>query len=88
MMKLNMVRSRDQFQKHSMIRYISIDELYLELGETLCKKLPAYHALTGSDYTSSFSRKGKIKPLKIIENSPKFQSAFIGLAEEPTIGNR
>ena len=68
------------------LRYISIDDLYLELGETLCKTLPAYHELTGSDYTSSFSRKGKIKPLKIIENSPKFQSALISLAEEHTIG--
>ena len=29
------------------LRFINISSIYSELGETLCKALPAYHALTG-----------------------------------------
>ena len=37
---------------------------YTNLGSKVSKTLPALHAFTGCDYTSSFSRKGKIRPLK------------------------
>ena len=66
-------------------RYISIDDLHSHLGPDLCKALPTYHALTGSDYTASFSRRGKVKPLKILEKSTEYQSAFIALAEDSEI---
>jgi hypothetical protein len=55
------------------------------LTEKLCKSLPAYHAFTGSDYTASFSRRGKVKPIKVLESSTEFQTAFIALAEDPDI---
>ena len=43
-------------------RYISINQLHENLGELLCSSLIGYHAFTGCDYTSSFSRKGKLRP--------------------------
>ena len=42
------------------LRYINISELFSTLGTNLCNALPAYHAFTGCDFTSSFSRKGKV----------------------------
>ena len=44
------------------------------MGKTLCCSLPAFHALTGSDYTSAFCRKGKIKPLKYLEKDHVLQA--------------
>ena len=51
----------------------------------ICKALPIYHALTGSDYTASFSRRVKVKPLKILEKLTEYQSAFIALVEDAEI---
>ena len=45
------------------LRYINVNKLYGKIGDPVCKFLPAYHALTGCDYTASFSRKGKVRPL-------------------------
>ena len=65
-------------------RYINIQQLHENLGEKLCRTLPAYHALTGCDYTASFNRKGKIKPLKVLQKNETAMDAFIeiGVAEE------
>ena len=65
-------------------RYININQLHENLGEKLCRTLPAYHALTGCDYTVSFNRKGKIKPLKVLQKNETAMDAFIeiGVAEE------
>ncbi|CAF4875188.1 unnamed protein product [Pieris macdunnoughi] len=57
-------------------RYININELYRILGDSLCKALPCFHAITGCDYTPAFFRKGKVKPFKILENSEEYQLAF------------
>ena len=61
------------------LRYISINQLFHQLGEPLCKSLPFCHVFTGWDYTSSFNRKGKIKPFKLLEIDPKLQEAFLNL---------
>ncbi|XP_044760188.1 uncharacterized protein LOC123317646 isoform X1 [Coccinella septempunctata] len=58
------------------LRYISINDIYTNLGDVLSKALPAYHAFTGSDYTASFARKGKIKPFRIIEEYPNIANIF------------
>ena len=60
-----------------------MNQLYQKLGEKFCKALPAYHAVTGCDYTASFSRKGKIRPLKLLEKDEEIQEAFgkIGMGE-------
>jgi hypothetical protein len=35
------------------LRYISVNQIFQELGETLCQALPEYHAFTECDYTAS-----------------------------------
>ena len=44
--------------------------------------LIASHASTGSDYTASFSRKGKINPFKILEKDSELQQAFTLLGND------
>ena len=62
------------------LRYINVNELHTALGEPLCNSVLAYHSFTGCDYSASFSRKGKIKPFKILEKMPDVQEAFSQLA--------
>ena len=52
------------------IRYISIDQACENLGSLLCN-VPAYHAFTGCDYTTSFKWKGKVARLKLLEKNTK-----------------
>ena len=54
-------------QSKNNVTYISINQLFDQFGEPLCKALPFCHAFTGCDYTTSFNRKGKIKPFKLLE---------------------
>ena len=63
-------------QSKNTLRYIDINQLHTTLGQSLCDSLPAYHAFTGCDYTSSFSQKGKVKPLKLLEGDISAQNAF------------
>ncbi|KAJ8967438.1 hypothetical protein NQ314_002886 [Rhamnusium bicolor] len=44
-------------QSKNTLRYVSVNDIYTSLGDILSQALPAYHALTGSDYTASFARK-------------------------------
>ena len=46
----------------------------------MCKSLLAYHALTGCDYTSSFCRRGKVNPLKVLEKDTEAQHALGNMA--------
>ncbi|KAK4318061.1 hypothetical protein Pmani_010908 [Petrolisthes manimaculis] len=51
-------------------RYINVTNIVNVLEERqpgLSRALLGYHAFTGCDFTSSFYRKGKLKPLEIIE---------------------
>ncbi|GFV03419.1 uncharacterized protein TNCV_596271 [Trichonephila clavipes] len=54
-------------------RLISINDLYQDLGISLSKALPCFHAMTGCDYTPEFFRKGKLKPFKLLEKSAEYQ---------------
>ena len=40
------------------------------------KTLPGVYAFTGNDYIPAFYRKGKRKPINIINNNPKFVDVF------------
>ena len=42
----------------------------------LSKSPPFFHALTGCEYTPSFSRKGKVRPFKILEKDELAQETF------------
>jgi len=50
-------------------RIINIHELANIIGLDISIALPAFHSFTGSDCTSSFVMKGKIKPFKLLQNS-------------------
>ncbi|GFW35628.1 uncharacterized protein TNCV_4434791 [Trichonephila clavipes] len=56
-------------------RLISINDLYKDLGISLSKSLPCFHAITGCDFTSAFFRKGKLSPFKLLEKSVEYQLA-------------
>ena len=64
-----------RYDKNS-LRYIDVRKLLNKLGKDLCRALPAFHALTSSDYTAAFSRKGKIRPLKTLEKNKTAQTVF------------
>ena len=64
-------------------RYIDITSLAQQLGQQLCAALPGYHAFTGNDYTASFFRKGKLRPLAIME--AKFINTFAALGESENL---
>ncbi len=49
--------------------YIDVTELVQELGPGLCQALLGFHHFTGSDYSAAFFKKGKIRPLQIMEKS-------------------
>ena len=67
------------------LRFIDVKTIHSELGETLCKSLPAYHALTGCDYTASFFKKGKVRPLKLLQKYPDIQMALAELSSVENI---
>lgn len=48
----------------------------------LLAAIPGLHEFTGSDFTAAFYRKGKIKPLEILEKdeSGQYKTFFIKLA--------
>ena len=64
------------------LQFINVNSIYSELGETLCKALPAYHALTGCNYTASFFKKSKVRLLKLLQ---KDTDAQIVLSELSTL---
>ena len=66
-------------------RYIDVSLLAAELGEVYCLALPALHALTGCDYTAAFMRKGKLRPLEIMEKDRDFMEMFSKLGDHDTI---
>ena len=55
------------------LRFINVNSIYSELDETLCKAIAAYHSLTGCDYISSFFKKGKVRPLKLLQKDTDAQ---------------
>ena len=68
-------------QTANTLRYINVNLLELALGD-LVGALPAFHALTGCDYTASFCRKAKIRPLKQLEKREDLQMALASLGTE------
>ena len=65
-------------------RYINITAIANKLGPKMCSALPAFHAFTGCDYTSTFIRKGKVRPYELMSKMPAVQNAFAQIAREET----
>lgn len=56
------------------LRYIPLHEISTKVGPKICKALPAFHALTGSDATSAFAGLGRKEPItssKILKSIKK-----------------
>ena len=61
-------------------RYIDINKIQKEIGQNMCSALPAFHAYSGSDFTSCFYMKGKKLPYEKLVKDPHAQEAFADLS--------
>lgn len=64
------------------VQNFDVCAVYKDLGEKLCSSSAAFHAFTGCDFNPAFYRKGKNRPLKLLDKSAKFQDAFIAMGQE------
>ena len=67
------------------LRYIDVSSLYTHLGSLLCASLAGFHAFTGCDYTASFSRRGKSRPLKLLQKDPDPMTLFGNMGNRETV---
>ena len=52
------------------ITYHNVTALGNHLGENICAVLPAFHALTGSDFTKTFFKRSKVNSFKRLLSKP------------------
>jgi hypothetical protein len=69
-------------------RLLNITDLASTLGVDLCQALVGFHAFTGCDTTSAFLRKGKAKPLKLLQGNRKFCDSFQMFGRNPAVSER
>ena len=67
------------------LRYLPVHEIQAFLGESLCRCLPSFHALTGCDSTSAFSGIGKKKAWKVLLTKEQMQRDLCTLGQNPAI---
>ena len=65
--------------------YINVNEINQNLGYRLCCALPGYHAFTWCNLTASFSREGKLNPLKNLRKNAMVIKVFNEIEEKETI---
>ena len=58
-------------------KYVDIDKVVDYLGEEIATKLPAIHALTGCDTTSSFFGTGKVRLIKWSESLELYSTSLV-----------
>ena len=63
------------------LRYIPLYEISIKVGPKICKALPEFHALTGSDATSAFAGVGKKRAYNIFEDSEIHQESLSQLGQ-------
>lgn len=66
-------------------RFIPIHILYTNLHPLLLQCLPAFHAITGCDTTSSFFGIGKKSAWDVLIKDPQLQQQLVSLGEQPFI---
>lgn len=69
-------------------RYIPVHTIQQSLGERSCQSLPAFHALTGCDSTSSISRRGKKKPWVALKCSAAHQITLSLFGQQQDLDDR
>ena len=62
------------------ITYHNVSAAATEFGESVCKILSSFHALTGSDFTKTFYRRSKIPSFKKMLTQPSAVSLLSSLA--------
>ena len=62
-------------------RIIDVGKVYTKIGRETAKALPGIHATTGSDTTSAFVRKGKIKPMQLMMKDAEVMAAYAEMGE-------
>ena len=67
------------------LRYIDVRAIYNKLGCGLCKSLPAFHSFTGCDYTAALNRKGKLRPLRLLEKDVEIHKVFAGMGNSEAV---
>ena len=72
-------------QTKSNLRYINVNQLFNDYGTSICVTLPGSHAFIGCDYTSSFSRKGKVRPFEMLQKNEDAQIMSAKLGKEDRI---
>ena len=65
--------------KRNQKRLIDISSLAKGLTQKYCTALLALHAFTGSDTTSAFKGKGKLKPMTLLKGNHSFIETFASL---------
>lgn len=70
-------------------RYVNTSQLVGHLDLTIFGAFPALRAFTGSDYTSSFMSKGKVKvkALQLITKHEVFREAFANLDHDEVMSS-
>ena len=64
-------------------RYIDVSKLAEDMEPSLCAAIARVQAFTGCDFTASFNRQGKVRPLSVMLKNEHFVSAFAKLGEFP-----
>ena len=60
--------------KHRQI--VNVSELSESKGADYCTTMLGLYVFTGEDVTSAFKGKGKVGPLKKLQNHPRYHAAF------------
>ena len=69
-------------------RMVDVSELALTLdaiNSGLPAAIPSFHAVTGTEFTSSFYGKGKLKPWNVLLDNPEYTEWFLYHLEEEMI---
>ena len=70
------------------LRYINMNKRNQSLRYRLCCVLADYQAFAGCEFTASFSRKGKVNPLKKLRKNAMAIRVFCGLGEKETVNKK
>lgn len=62
-------------------RLINVSDIANAYGQQHCSAFLALHAYTGSDTTSAFKGIGKVKPIKVLLQNPRFLETFAQLGD-------
>ena len=68
--------------------WIDINFLHQSMSTAFISSLLGFHTFTGCDSTSSFVRKGKLKPLRFLINNRLIQSVFQDIGNQPHISEK